>query len=103
MIVTATQIKVKGIIGYLRFIPAVRNIRKQLSNVDGLVFVKFSGGSTLTGWESHDAMKAFRNSGYHLDAMKNIKNIGKAKSITWEALSEPDWHEAKQKLLGVPF
>jgi hypothetical protein len=103
MIITATQIKIKSIVGFLRFIPRVRNIRDQLSNVDGLVFVKVKGLRTLTGWESHETMRTFRNKGHHLDAMKNIKNIGKAKSITWEAQSEPDWREAKEKLRGVEF
>ena len=103
MIITATQIKIKSIVGFLCFVPRVRNIRDQLSNVDGLVFVKLNGFRTLTGWGNHEAMKAFRNKGHHLDAMKNLQNIGKAKSITWEAQSEPDWREAKEKLRGVEF
>ena len=103
MIVTATQIKLKSIFGFFRFLPRVKNIQAQLSETDGLVFQKFKGLRTLTGWESKDAMKAFRNNGYHLDAMKNIKNIGKAKSITWEAQSEPEWHEAIEKLHAVKF
>jgi hypothetical protein len=103
MIVTATQIKIRSITGLIRFVPMLRKIRHQLSNVDGLVFIKFNGLRTLTGWESHDAMKAFRNNGHHLVAIKNVKYIGKTKSITWEAQSEPDWHEAKEKLRGVNF
>jgi len=75
----------------------------QLDNVDGLLFVNFKGLRTLTGWQSHAAMKAFRNNGYHLDAMKHIKAIGKSKSITWETQSEPDWREVKEKLRGVKF
>lgn len=103
MIVTATQIKIKSIIGLFHFITNVKNIQAQLTTADGLVFKKFKGFRTLTGWENKEAMKAFRNNGYHLDAMKKIKNIGKAKSITWEAQSEPDWHEAIEKLRGVQF
>ena len=103
MIVTATQIKIKSIIGFFHFIPNVKNIQTQLANAEGLVFQKFKGFRTLTGWENKEAMKAFRNSGHHLDAMKNIKNIGKAKSITWETQSEPHWHEAIEKLRGVQF
>ena len=103
MIVTATQIKIKSIAGLFRFFPRVRNIRDQLSNVDGLVFVKIKGLRTLTGWESREAMKAFRNKDHHLAAMINVKFIGKAKSITWEAQTEPDWPEAKEKLRGVEF
>lgn len=103
MIVTATKIELKGIFAFFRFVPRVVGIQKQLRDIDGLVFMKFSGLGTLTGWESLDAMKAFRNSGQHLGAMKNIKKIGRAKSITWECATEPDWQEAKQKLREVSF
>jgi len=103
MIVTATQIKIKSIIGFFRFIPKVKNIQAQLENIDGLVFQKNKGLRTFTGWENKVAMKSFRNNGHHLDAMKNIKNIGKAKSVTWEAQSEPDWREVIEKLRGVQF
>ena len=103
MIITATQIKIKSIIGFFHFILNVKNIKTQLTKADGLVFHKFKGFRTLTGWENKEAMKAFRNNGHHLDAMKNIKNIGTAKSITWKAHSEPDWQEAIVKLRGVQF
>lgn len=103
MIVTATQIKIKGVIAFLRFVPRVYAIQKQLNNIDGLVFMKFSGLSTLTGWESHEAMKNFRNSGQHFDAIKNVKHVGQTKSITWETKSEPSWQEARQKLREVTF
>lgn len=103
MVVTATQIKIKSIFGFFRFIPRVKNIQAQLNQADGLVFQKFKGLRTLTGWESNESMRAFRNNAHHLDAMKNIKNIGKAKSITWETQSEPEWYEAIEKLRGVKF
>jgi hypothetical protein len=48
-------------------------------------------------------MQAFRNSDPHLQAMKNIKSIGKAKSISWQAAREPDWSEAMVKLKNVKF
>ena len=103
MIITATQIKIKSILGFIRFIPRVRNIKSQLSNVDGLLFIEFNGIRTLTGWESYEAMRAFRSNGHHLDAMKNIKHIGKSKSITWEAESKPNWNQVKEKLNEVQF
>ena len=55
---------------------------------------------TLTGWKDYKSMKEFRNSGPHLEAMKNIKKIGIGKSATWEASSEPSWHEVKKRLDG---
>ena len=103
MIVTATQIKLNGLFSFFRFIPRVGKIKRQLENIEGLIFIKFSGFSTLSGWESREAMQAFRNSGEHLDAMKNIRRMGKAKSVTWETESEPDWTEAMRKLSEVKF
>lgn len=103
MHITATQIKIKGISAFFRFFTRVAKIRKQLASAEGVIFVKFSGLRTLTGWESEADMKAFRNSGAHLEAMKNIKNIGKAKSVSWQADAEPEWHEAKTKLNSIQF
>ena len=103
MVVTATQIKIKSIAGFFRFFPKLRDIRKQLDDAEGIIFVKFQGSRTLTGWESAEDMKAFRNSGAHLEAMKNIRRIGKAKSVTWETQKEPDWGDAIKKLNDVPF
>jgi len=59
--------------------------------------------SIKTGWETQEAMKKFRNNGHHLNAMKSLKNIGKAKSITWETESEPSWDEAIKKLNNVSY
>jgi len=103
MIVVATQIKIKSFFAFLRFVPMVRDVRRQLGNTDGLVFVKFNGLRTFTGWESYEAMKTFRNNSHHLDAMQNMKAIGKSKSVTWEAQSEPDWKEAWEKLREVKY
>ena len=103
MVITATQIKIKSIFGFIRFIPRIRNIKSQLSKVDGLLFLEFNGFRTLTGWENVEAMKAFRSNGHHLDAMKNVKHIGKSKSITWEAESKPSWKQIKNKLNEVKF
>jgi len=103
MVITATQIKIKSILGFIRFIPRIRNIRSQLSEVDGLLFVEFNGLRTLTGWESYEAMKTFRSNGHHLDAMKNVTHIGKSKSITWEEEAKPGWDKVKEKLNAVHF
>ena len=100
MVVAATEIKIKGIRGYIRFFLSVRKIVKQLQQANGLLFVKTKGLKTLTGWSDYDSMKIFRNSGPHLAAMKNIKKIGEGKSVTWETESEPDWQEAISRLRG---
>jgi len=103
MIVTATEIKIKNILGLLRFIVNVKRIQAQLRNTDGLVFIKYKGFRTLTGWENLESMKKFRHTGHHLNAMKNLRKIGRAKSFTWETQSEPKWDEALEKLSKVNF
>lgn len=103
MIITATQIKITSIIGFFRFIHHVKNIKTQMIKADGLVFHELKGFSTFTGWESKEAMKAFSNNGHHLNAMKNIKDVGKAKSVTWKAHSKPSWEEVKEKLSDIEF
>jgi len=101
MVVTATEIKIKGIRGYIRFFISVRKVVKQVQQANGLLFVKTKGLKTLTGWKDYDSMKYFRNSGPHLDAMKNIKKMGEGQSFTWETESEPDWQEAVARLRGL--
>ena len=103
MVIVATQIKINGIVGFIRFVRMAFKVREQLNKVDGLVFLKFKTFNTLSGWKSDEAMKAFRNSGHHIEAMRNIKKMGKPKSISWEAEHEPDWGEAIEKLQDVPF
>jgi len=103
MVVAATQIKVNGIIGFLRFMLLLRNTIKQLKTADGLMFAEFKKFQTLTAWVDYDTLKAFRNNGYHLKAMKITKTIGKVKSVIWETQYEPSWQEAKEKLKGIEY
>ena len=103
MIISATQIKITSILGYLRFFPMLSRTKQQLEAVDGLIFLKAKGLRTLSGWHSREAMIAFRNNGHHLEAMKKAKKMGFTKSISWEADSEPDWDEAKERLRSIEF
>jgi len=50
MIITVTEIKIKGVFGFLGFIINLGRIKAQLRNTDGLVFQKYKGLRTLTGW-----------------------------------------------------
>ena len=103
MIVTATELRVSGLRGLWRFFRRMPGIRRQLVTADGLIFERARGFRTLTGWESLEAMKAFRNGGAHLDAMRHLREMGNAKSITWECDGEPDWPTALAKLREVAY
>ena len=103
MIVTATQIKITSVMGLIRFIPTVSRVTKQLNDAEGIVFIQLKGFTTITGWQTKEHMKAFSQSGAHLEAMKNTKKIGLAKSITWETDIRPSLKEAKQRLKQVSF
>jgi hypothetical protein len=103
ILISATAIKVGSVMGLFRFILASRKVLRQLKGAEGLVFAKARGFRTLSGWESREAMNAFRNNGHHLTAMKFSRSIGKVKSVTWESEFEPDWNETKKRLHDVDW
>lgn len=103
MIISATHLRISGIVGYIRFIFYVRKVMKQLDAAEGLLFVKFKGSRTVSGWESQEAMDAFRNKGTHLESMKNIRKMGRPKSTSWESELEPDWKQAQERLDQTEF
>jgi hypothetical protein len=103
MFITATQIRITKVLGVFYFVPMVVKVRGQLDETNGLLFVKFNGLRTLTCWESYEDMLAFRNNGHHLNAMKNLKKMGKTRSVSWESEQEPGWSEVKTKLNEVRF
>lgn len=100
MIVTATQLQLKDIGAFFRFLIRIRKISAQVKRATGLVFVKTKGFKTLSGWKDYEAMKNFRNSGPHLEAMQNIHKMGTGKSVTWESDVVPTWQEAEERLRG---
>ncbi len=93
MIIAYTELNINKLSGYIHFFKIIGAIKKQLDESEGLVFIKFRWFKTLTGWESYDAMKKFRNHGPHLEAMKDSANIGVARVVTWKADDIPDWKE----------
>lgn len=103
LIITATQIQIKSISGFFRFLRSVHDVKSQLATADGLLSARFRGTRTLTVWRGKESMVAFRNNGAHLDAMKSLKKIGKAKSVTWSQNKMPDWPAAIKKLSDVNF
>ena len=76
----------------------------QSKNAKGLLYSSFDRESwhtywTLTVWENQDCMRAFRNKGSHLKAMKISRNIAdELEYINWEADQIPTWDECKKRL-----
>jgi Domain of unknown function (DUF3291) len=98
MIASVTEIRVKGIVGLSRFLLYLARIRRQLKHAQGLVAVDYHSWKTLTVWEDAQAMERFRNSGAHLQAMKNTRRIGRANVTSWEVAQVPRWEEAIGRL-----
>lgn len=99
MIASTTQIKVKGPLALVRLLVYIWRVRRQLAKSAGLIKFDFHPGwRTLTIWESTEALKAFRNSGAHLEAMRNTYKIGSARTVTWEVTEIPKWPEVIAKL-----
>jgi hypothetical protein len=103
MVVSATQIRVRSVVGLVRFMISSRGVLRQLNGAPGLLFAEARGFRTLTGWENRAAMVAFRNNGAHLAAMKLSGRIGRVKSVTWESGTAPSWAEARERLRDVPW
>jgi heme-degrading monooxygenase HmoA len=99
MLATATQMKIEGVKGLFLFFVHLYRVKKQLDGCPGLVSLALNPRfQTLSVWESEAAMKAFRNSGAHLAAMKATRKMGRAKVVTWETAEVPSWREARQRL-----
>ena len=102
MIASTTQIVVNQRLGTLRLLIYIWRVRRQLARCPGLVKYDFHPGwRTLTVWESTEALKAFRNSGAHLEAMRNTARIGRARTVTWETAEIPAWPEVIARLDGA--
>jgi len=102
MIASTTQIYVTRPFGTIRLLVYIFRVRRQLAKCPGLIKYDFHPGwRTLTIWENIPALKAFRNSGAHLEAMRSTGKIGRARTVTWEVTQVPTWPEVIAKLDGA--
>lgn len=100
MIVSTTKFTLKSWRLYIPFFVDTYNVVKQVRRAGGIVHMKIGPISlrTITVWKREEDMRAFRNSGAHLHAMKKSRSYGAIVSTVWESDSIPTWREAIQKL-----
>ncbi|MFT5820682.1 MAG: hypothetical protein ACI8ZM_001927 [Crocinitomix sp.] len=102
MKVTVTSIELKGPLKFFVLSTTALKIVKQLKASQYKAFKKkgfWTKHYTMTLWNTEDELKAFAQSGAHLEAMKIGKQIAKEiRTITVDADSLPNWKTAKMLL-----
>ena len=99
---TITSIELKGPFQFFALSASAFRILKQLKSTNYKDFKKrgiWTKHYTMTLWNSEEELKAFSNSGAHLEAMKKSGKIAKEiRTITIGAEVLPSWKEAKRLL-----
>lgn len=100
MIASTTKYTLKSIPAFLMF--AILSLKSivQANRSNGLIAIKIrlQDLRTLTVWETIEDLKAFRNSGVHLQAMIDSSKMGTNQFSSWETDRIPTWKEAIAKL-----
>jgi heme-degrading monooxygenase HmoA len=99
---TITSIELKGPFQFFALSARAYSIMKQLKGTNYKDFKKrgvWNKHYTMTLWNSEEELRAFSNSGPHLEAMKRSKEMAKEiRTITIDADVLPSWREAKKLL-----
>ena len=104
MYYSVTWLKLSSIWKLPQFFRLVAAIDEQLKDTPGVIEVKKKPLSpwvwcTLTHWDNKESMTAFRNSGAHLNAMKETSALTQAtRSHGGETKAVVDWGEALSQL-----
>jgi hypothetical protein len=99
---TITSIKLKGPLKFFLLSWKALHIIRQLKTTNCKAFKKrgiWTMHYTMTLWNSKEELRAFSESGAHLEAMKMSKELAQEiRTITIDAEKLPDWKTAKQLL-----
>lgn len=99
---TITSIELKGPLKFFALSAKALGIVRQLKTTNCKAFKKkgiWTKHYTMTLWNSESELKAFAQSGAHLEAMKASKLLAKEiRTITYETDALPSWDEAKKRL-----
>lgn len=102
MFISSTRFELNSWRKYFSFFMLTWKVVRQVKQSGGLVRMRIRPISlrTITVWKTEQAMLDFRNTGHHLQAMRQSKAFGSIHSIVWESDNIPDWSEAITKLDG---
>ncbi|PQZ52420.1 hypothetical protein CQZ94_24210 [Bacillus sp. MYb209] len=104
MFVSVTRMRLKGIRMLPNFFVYTTRAFLQSKNANGLIHSssqkeRWHTYWTLTVWENKEYMKAYRNNGNHLKAMKVARDIASELEYTnWEHDTIPKWDNCKEVL-----
>jgi len=97
-----TSIELKGPMKFFALSSQALKVTKQLKATNHIAFKKsgfWTKHYTMTLWKSEEELKAFAQSGAHIEAMKASKEIAKEiRTITIDTDKLPNWKEAKNLL-----
>ena len=105
MFASTTKYTLKSIPAFSLFaILSLKSIA-QANSSNGLIKIKIRIRDlrTLTVWQSKENMMAFRNSGFHQQAMIASTKLGSNQSYSWHTDHVPNWQEAIAKINSISF
>lgn len=104
MLATITSIELRGPLKFFALSRSALKIVRQLKTSNCQKFKKqgiWTKHYTMTLWNNEEEMRAFAQSGAHLESMKLSKDLAKEiRTITIETDHLPNWKEAKKLLEG---
>ncbi len=108
MFISITQLHIRSIWKFPALIKhagaSTKQVKQSAGNLSAVSTIKRWYAYTITTWDSKESMMAFRNSGAHKEAMKNMANISDHfRSINYEGEKVPTWKEAFEKLAEAEF
>jgi hypothetical protein len=108
MFVSVTRLKLKNFFSLWTFFTKTSFAFRQVRRAEDNFFAETRGFGaltycTLSGWESESAMRAYRDNGAYLKAMKVSRSITVLlQSAHFESPEKPSWNEALKRMEADP-
>ena len=106
MLIVVTELKLKGVLAWLKFLPHAVRCKIQAERAEGNLAALVSNQGlmiqrTLTAWDSKEDMQRYVRSGAHLKAMRAAPELSTregSKTLHFEAEEVPSWEVAIRRL-----